>query len=140
MHMPKLGMTERDVLPQWSTHIAKAGLDREARRNSSTFSVRIWFDLETVEVSRDVVDSERSDRFFIWREATAAAEAASIALPLFEHALENRLPMFRYQAGGSVPFADAKILRRIISESGADVILFARHINPAAALGLSMMS
>jgi len=87
-----------------------------------------------------VVDSERSDRFFIWREATAAAEAASIALPLFEHVLENRLPMFRYQAGGSVPFADAKILRRIISESGADVILFARHINPAAALGLSMMS
>jgi class 3 adenylate cyclase len=140
MNMPGLGMTERDVLLQWSAQIAKAGLDGSSEAELVDLlcaNLRAGgFDLEIVEIACDVVDPERSDRFFIWREATATAEADIIALPFFAHVLENRLPMLRYRFGGTAPFADAKTLERIIGESATDVIVFAHHIDPNAALGL----
>src|SRR6202034_1546945 len=103
MCVPALGMTKPDLLLQWSTQIAKAGLDGRSETELVDLlcaNLRACgFDLDAVEVACDVVDPERTDRFFVWRQATATAEADSIALPLFEHVLGNRLPMLRYRAG-----------------------------------------
>jgi class 3 adenylate cyclase len=140
MHLPNLGMTERDLLLQWTTQIAKAGL----KAGSETELVNLLcanlracgFDLEAVEVACDVVDPERSDRFFVWRQATATAEADSMALPLFEYVLESRQSMLRYRVGETAAAADTEIVQGVVGESATDVIVFAHHIDPDAALGL----
>jgi hypothetical protein len=55
MNMPGLGMTERDVLLQWSAQIAKAGLDGSSEAELVDLlcaNLRAGgFDLEIVEIA-----------------------------------------------------------------------------------------
>jgi class 3 adenylate cyclase len=137
---PPLPIADRDLLSSWTAQIATAALGGASEAELVDLLCAnlgaAGFDLDTVEISCDTVDAERSNRFFLWQPQYPAHEAESVATPLFEHALANEAPMLRYRVGQQLPFAHEAAPGRIMREDVTDWIVFANHIEPDAALGL----